>query len=66
MIDEIPLISVIATMINGRSSIYGADELRFKETDRIYSTFKMLRAFGADVVIDDNAIHITGRKKNKT
>lgn len=65
MIDEIPLISVIATMINGRSSIYGADELRFKETDRIYSTFKMLRAFGADVVIDDNAIHITGGKKIK-
>lgn len=65
MIDEIPLISVIATMIDGKSSIYGADELKFKETNRIYSTFKMLRAFGADVEIDDNAIHIIGGRKLK-
>lgn len=35
MIDELPLVALLASRANGHSTITGAEELRFKETDRI-------------------------------
>lgn len=49
LIDEIPILSVLATQIKGTSSIRGAGELRVKETDRIKAIAWNLRRLGADI-----------------
>ena len=47
-IDEIPILSVCAARANGETVIGEASELRVKESDRIASTVRMLRAFGVN------------------
>ncbi len=49
MIDEIPLLAVIACLSERPWEITGADRLREKETDRIANTATMLRSLGASV-----------------
>ena len=46
LIDEIPILSLACTLAEGESTISGADELRFKESDRIASIEKGLKLFG--------------------
>lgn len=62
MIDEIPLVAALATQIPGQSSIFGAQELVFKETNRLLSISSMLNAFGGQARVIGNALHITGGK----
>lgn len=47
LIDELPLLAVIATQAEGVTEVHGADELRVKETDRIATTVSELRRMGA-------------------
>jgi len=49
MIDELPLVAVLAAFAEGESTIRGASELRVKESDRIDAVTRGLRAIGADV-----------------
>jgi len=49
LIDEIPLLAVIATQANGLSTIRDAAELRVKETDRIRAVCENLSRMGARV-----------------
>ncbi len=49
VIDEIPLIALLATQAEGESRIEGAEELRVKESDRIKTTVDNLRLMGADI-----------------
>lgn len=49
MIDELPLVALLATAAPGVSMITGAAELRYKETDRIATVGAVLRAMGADL-----------------
>jgi 3-phosphoshikimate 1-carboxyvinyltransferase len=51
MIDEIPLLALIGARIKGRSSVRGAEELRFKESDRIAAVIGELGKLG--VVIEE-------------
>jgi len=46
MIDEFPILAVVAAFADGDTLVSGADELRVKETDRITATVDMLRACG--------------------
>ena len=46
-IDELPLFALAAAYARGESALYGAEELRAKETDRIEATVDALRAIGA-------------------
>ena len=48
MIDELPLLACIATRALGETVVRGAAELRVKESDRIASVVRNLRAVGAD------------------
>jgi 3-phosphoshikimate 1-carboxyvinyltransferase len=50
MIDELPLVAVLATQAEGETVVTGAAELRVKESDRIEAVVRGLRALGA--VID--------------
>ncbi len=49
IIDEIPILAVLATRAEGRFSIRNAKELRFKESDRIAMMVKNLQTIGVDV-----------------
>lgn len=48
MIDELPLLAVLAARAQGETTVRGAAELRVKESDRIAVTVANLRAIGAD------------------
>ncbi|MEZ5429115.1 MAG: 3-phosphoshikimate 1-carboxyvinyltransferase [Pyrinomonadaceae bacterium] len=49
LIDEIPVLAVFGTQIEGGLEIRGAGELRVKESDRIAATVENLRRMGAGV-----------------
>lgn len=49
LIDELPMLSVLAARAPGESRISGAGELRVKESDRIAALASNLRAVGVDV-----------------
>lgn len=49
LIDELPLISLLATQAEGTTRIKGARELRFKESDRIKAISFALRKMGAKI-----------------
>lgn len=48
MIDEFPLLGVLASFAHGVTRVTGAEELRVKESDRIRATVAMLRANGVE------------------
>ena len=48
MIDELPLLAVVAARAEGETVVRGASELRVKESDRITVTVANLRAIGVD------------------
>ncbi len=48
MIDEIPMLAVLAVRAQGTTEVRGADELRVKESDRIAAVVSNLRAIGVD------------------
>ncbi|KPI10570.1 3-phosphoshikimate 1-carboxyvinyltransferase [Actinobacteria bacterium OK074] len=60
LIDEVPLLAAVATRLPGVSWIGCAEELRFKETDRLATTQRMLAAFGAQVEARDDGLLVTG------
>jgi 3-phosphoshikimate 1-carboxyvinyltransferase len=60
LIDEIPVLSVLATQCAGVTEIRGAKELRVKESDRIETMAQGLRAMGADVETYDDGLSING------
>jgi 3-phosphoshikimate 1-carboxyvinyltransferase len=60
LIDEIPVLAVLATQCYGTSSFRDAKELRVKETDRIETVAKNLRAMGARVETFDDGLDVTG------
>lgn len=48
LIDELPLLAVVAARASGETRVTGAAELRVKESDRIAAVVNGLRAVGAD------------------
>ena len=60
MIDEFPILALIATQAHGTTSISGASDLRKKESDRIESTCNMIRTFGATIEEHDDGWTVNG------
>jgi 3-phosphoshikimate 1-carboxyvinyltransferase len=60
LIDEVPILSVIATQAKGTTVIRGAEELRYKESDRIAQMAKGLAAMGAAVEEARDGLRIQG------
>ncbi len=65
LIDEIPLLAVLATQAQGRTEVRGARELRVKESDRIEAVAQNLRAMGAQVETFEDGFAIVGPQKLK-
>ena len=62
LIDEIPVIAVMAAMAEGTTFIRDAAELKVKETDRIETVTDNLKAMGCDVLPTDDGMIIKGGK----
>ncbi|MDR7313960.1 3-phosphoshikimate 1-carboxyvinyltransferase [Brevibacillus nitrificans] len=60
LIDEIPVIAVMATQAKGKTVIRDAEELKVKETDRIATVVGQLSKFGAKVTPTDDGMIIEG------
>ncbi|QNO16328.1 3-phosphoshikimate 1-carboxyvinyltransferase [Alkalicella caledoniensis] len=60
LIDELPLIAVIAAFSKGKTKVTAASELRVKESDRITSIITCLRKMGVDALELEDGFEITG------
>lgn len=60
LIDELPLIAVMATQAQGKTVVSGAKELRVKETDRIKAIVSELRKMGADIEEREDGFAVNG------
>lgn len=60
LIDEIPVLAILAARAEGTSRITGAEELRVKESDRIRALVENLRAVGVQVEELPDGLEITG------
>lgn len=65
LIDEIPILCVLATQAEGESVIHDANELRLKESDRIEAILSLLKPMGANIRSEKNTIYIKGPTKLK-
>ncbi len=61
LIDELPLLAVVGAQMPGGIEIRDAAELRRKESDRISTTVKNLRAMGAEVEEFEDGLAVHGR-----
>lgn len=60
IIDEIPILAVMATQAEGVTEISGAGELRVKESDRLRALSSNLQKMGADAIEKEDGLIITG------
>src|SRR6056297_2480947 len=60
LIDEIPIISVMAVMAEGKTIIKDAEELRVKETDRIKAVVNEFEKLGIEIKENKDGMEIIG------
>ncbi|MFW6273836.1 MAG: 3-phosphoshikimate 1-carboxyvinyltransferase [Halanaerobium sp.] len=60
LIDEIPIISVLAAFAEGETVIKDAEELRVKETDRIAAVVKEFKKLGIEIEEKEDGMIIAG------
>ena len=63
LIDEIPIIALLATQAEGTTIIRDAEELKVKETDRITAVVTELEKLGANIEATDDGMIIHGPTK---
>lgn len=61
LIDELPVIALMATQAEGTTIISDAKELKVKETNRIDTVVAELTKLGADIIATDDGMIIRGR-----
>ncbi len=62
LIDEIPVIAILAAHADGQTVIKNASDLKAKETDRIFTVSENLKKMGALVTPTDDGMIIDGTK----
>ncbi|NLH37093.1 MAG: 3-phosphoshikimate 1-carboxyvinyltransferase [Thermotogaceae bacterium] len=65
LIDEIPILAVAASQASGKTSIRDAQELRYKETDRIRAIATELRRLGVEIEERQDGFDVVGRQEIK-
>ena len=58
--DLVPVCAVLACYAEGRSEIYNAKRLRYKESDRLDSISTELKKMGADIIVNEDGLTING------
>jgi 3-phosphoshikimate 1-carboxyvinyltransferase len=61
MIDEYPILAILAAFAEGTTRMRGLKELRVKESDRLEATAAMLRGNGVEVAIEDDDLIVNGK-----
>ena len=61
--DLVPILATVASVAEGKTTIYNAARLRLKESDRIESVCTMLSSLGADISPTDDGMAINGRPR---
>jgi 3-phosphoshikimate 1-carboxyvinyltransferase len=61
MIDEYPILAVLASFAEGTTRMRGLSELRVKESDRLAATADMLRVNGVEVEIEGDDLIVHGK-----
>jgi len=61
MIDEYPILAVLAAFAEGTTRMRGLSELRVKESDRLAATADMLRVNGVAVTIEGDDLIVEGK-----
>ena len=61
LIDEIPIIALLATQAEGTTIIKDAQELKVKETNRIDTVVNELKKLGANIIATDDGMIINGK-----
>ena len=62
MIDELPIFAVVAATADCTTIIKDAEELKVKESNRIYSIVRNLKAMGVDIEATEDGMIINGGK----
>lgn len=65
IIDELPLLAVLATQAEGKTVVNGAAELRVKESDRISAICSNLKNMGADIEEFSDGFSVVGPTRLK-
>jgi 3-phosphoshikimate 1-carboxyvinyltransferase len=60
LIDEIPILTVLGLFTDGVFTLHGAEELRYKESDRLGSLIELLRQLGIDVEAYEDGFSFQG------
>ncbi|HLT56967.1 MAG TPA: 3-phosphoshikimate 1-carboxyvinyltransferase [Bacillota bacterium] len=61
LIDEIPVLALVATQAEGKTVIRNAEELKIKETDRILAVTDVLSTLGAKIEPTEDGMIIYGK-----
>lgn len=60
LLDEVPILAVLAAGACGTTRFFGIRELRTKESDRVESTTRMLQSFGVRVDVEEDVLAVHG------
>jgi len=63
LIDELPLIALVATQAQGKTIVSGAKELRVKESDRLKTIVSELKKLGANIKEKEDGFVVIGPSK---
>jgi 3-phosphoshikimate 1-carboxyvinyltransferase len=63
IIDEMPILAVVATQVEGRLEVRDAKELRIKESDRIRTVVNGIRALGGEIEEFEDGFAIAGPQR---
>jgi len=63
LIDELPLIALVATQAQGKTIVSGAKELRVKESDRLKTIVSELKKLGANIKEKEDGFVVIGPYK---
>ena len=62
IIDEVPILAVVAAFANGTTVFKNVDELKYKECDRLRAIIHNLEAFGIKAYENNNNLFVEGGK----
>jgi 3-phosphoshikimate 1-carboxyvinyltransferase len=60
LVDEVPLIAVLGLFARGLTEVHGAEELRFKESDRLMMISRLAESLGGRIEIHEDGFSVEG------
>jgi 3-phosphoshikimate 1-carboxyvinyltransferase len=65
LVDEVPLLAVLGLFARGTTEVRGAEELRFKESDRLAMIAGLAESLGGRIEIHDDGFSVEGPQELK-